>query len=620
MVNINNLFQNALDHYKNGRSEVALDNLKNILTINQFHFDSLYLLGIIYVNKFEYKYALEFFTKAIEINQFYAPTYLNVGNILFELERIEESIKYYDAALHYNQNFFEAYTNKGIALLELNLLSEALLNFDKAIEINPLYADAYSNRGNVLQELNLFTESLASYDVAIKLNPNYAEAYSNRGVVLHELKRYYEAIKSYEIAISILPTYTKAYTNLGITLHELKNYDQAMICFKKSISFNPNYKEAYCSIGNLLLDLSLLKESIEQFNIAIKIDPNYADAYVNKGIALKDSQLIEESLECFNTAIKLDKNNAEAYWNKSLTLLLSGNFSEGFELYEWRFKVKSLSLEKRVFNNKPWNGKENINGKVILIYSEQGLGDSIHLSRYIKLLLKLGAKILFLVQPTLINLLETIDNIEVINEKSNKLPLFDFHCALMSLPYVFKTDINTIPTFSSYLKTLPEKNNKWLNILSNKFKHRIGLVWSGSITHKNDRNRSINLETLIKYLPTTNIEYISLQKEIRNSDIYALNKSNIKHYENDIIDFSDTASICDLVDMVITVDTSVGHLAGALGIKTLILLPFSPDWRWMLNRNDSPWYSSVTLIRQKKPNDWHSVLIELNSLINDNLI
>ena len=258
-----------------------------------------------------------------------------------------------------------------------------------------------------------------------------------------------------------------------------------------------------------------------------------------------------------------------------------------------------------------WLGDEPLNGKTIVLHPEQGLGDTIQFCRYAKLVSELGARVILQAPTALVPLLSGLDGVDELRDMQQPLPDFDYHCPLMSLPLAFKTTLTTIPRTTRYLQTTPEKLAAWTNTLGPKTKPRVGLVWSGNAAHKNDSNRSLSLKQLLACLPE-GFDYISLHKEIRTSDQALLNNQvSIRTYCHELNDFSDTAALCELMDIVISVDTSVAHLASALGKETWVLLPYAPDWRWLLDRQDSPWYQSVCLYRQDEHRDWHNVIISI---------
>lgn len=377
--------------------------------------------------------------------------------------------------------------------------------------------------------------------------------------------------------------------------------------YEKTIFLNPNDLRAYNNLSLILSKENQIEKAIDMCKKILSINPSYLKAYVNLQSFYIEQEKLDEALEIFEKIIELDSENPEIYFNKSQVYLKLGKFEEGFELYEYRKKLED-SIQRK-FSEPLWLGKELLNGKTILIHSEQGFGDTLQFYRYIPMVIKLNAKVIFEVEKPLLSLMKQIKGVVTFVEKGRKLPYFDYHCPLLSLPHAFKTTLETIPSIFP-IKANGVKINYWKNKFKNIKKSKIGLAWSGNSSHKNDHNRSISLEKLINFLPKE-FQYISLQKEIRNEDKTALESSNILFFGDELHDFKDTAALIENVDLVISVDTSIAHLSGTLGKKTFVLLPFLVDWRWMLDRDDSPWYPSVKLFRQNASSDWDKVLNEL---------
>jgi len=575
------LVEQGLNLHQRGNLNDAQNIYEQILSIQENNFDALQLLGALFAQVKKYPQAIKFLSKAIIVDP----------------------------------NHAGCFSNLGISFQKLRRLEEALSSYDKAISLQADYAEAYSNRGAVLQELKRFDEALSSYDKAISIKGDYAEAFNSRGTVLEELKRLEEALSSYHKAISINKDFTESYYNRGNVLHKLKRLEEALSSYDKAISLHEDYAEAYSNRGLVLQDLKRLEEALSSYDKAISLHEDYAEAYSNRGTVLEELKRLDEALSSYEKAISINKDYAEAYWNSSICYLLAGNFNEGWARYEWRWQSKSISKTAgiRKFSQPLWLGTEVLKDQTIFLYAEQGLGDTIQFSRYVSLVAGLGAKVVLEVQPSLVKLLSYLEGISQIISKGDKLPNFDYQCPLMSLPLAFKTELKTIPSVSKNISTDEKKVEKWQAILGEKTKPRVGIVWSGAVNHKNDLQRSLKLSQLITHLPS-DYEYLSLQKEISDVDKEVLIECcKIKHFGDDLKDFTDTAALCELIDIVISVDTSVAHLAGTLGKNTWVLLPYSPDWRWLLDRNDSPWYSSVKLYRQEKINDWESALVNIES-------
>ena len=638
------LIEQGLAFHRQGKFNEAQALYESILKIQVNHFDALQLLGAIFTQTKQSIKAIEILTKALQINPNYAASYSNRGIALQDLRRYDEALLSYDKAISINPNYAEAYSNRGNTLKELQRYDEALLSYDQAISIKPEFVDAHSNRGVILKELQRYDEALLSCDQAISINPNYAAAYSNRGNALKELQRHDEALLSYDQAISINPSYAEAYYNRGIALYEIQRYDEALLSYDRAISIKPGFADAYSDRGNALRELQRYDEALLSYDQAISIkpefaeaysnrgatlqvlrrydevilscdqaisiNPNYAEAYSNRGIALYELQRYDEALLSYHNAISIKSDYAGAYWNLALCHLLLGNFKDGWQGYEWRWKNKSIESFKsnRSFPQPLWLGAESLAEKTILLHAEQGLGDTIQFCRYIPLVAQLGANVVLEVQRPLLKLLKGLEGVSQIVAVGDVLPAFDYQCPLLSLPLAFKTELHTIPPIAQHIISDTDKVTKWQTKLGEKTKPRVGLVWSGSAEHKNDHNRSLSLSQLLSHLPS-NIEYVCLQKEIRAIDKELLAQhTQIKYFGDALEDFTDTAALCELVDLVISVDTSVAHLAGTLGKPAWVLVTLTPDWRWLLDRDDSPWYPSVKVYRQDKANDWNGVL------------
>lgn len=348
--------------------------------------------------------------------------------------------------------------------------------------------------------------------------------------------------------------------------------------------------------------------AVELFDKALKIDPSHAPTHYNRGVALGYLKRFDEALESYDRVLSITPDHAEAHWNLSLWRLLMGDFARGWAGYEWRWRWGEQEKSKRNFTRPLWLGEESLAGKTVLLHSEQGLGDTLQFCRYAKLVDDLGARVQMEVPEPLFALFKKLPGVAQLIKTGDVLPVFDYHCPLMSLPLAFKTDLNTIPAMQRYITSQPDKVTKWRARLGAPIKHRVGLVWSGRPGHWNDHHRSISLADLVKYLPH-DYQYVSLQKDVRDPDKAVLQAhAEILHVGAQLHDFADTAAVCELMDVVVSVDTSVAHLAGAMGKPVWILLPFIPDWRWLLDRADSPWYPTAKLFRQPALGDWASVL------------
>ncbi len=412
----------------------------------------------------------------------------------------------------------------------------------------------------------------------------------------------------FQEVLNAYPDHSYALHLLGVIAFHAKNYQTAVRLIDRAIISQPDDATFYSNRGNALQKLAQLDAAVASFDKAIALRPDFVDAYYNRGNAMFELTRLDAAVASYDTAIALRPDHNEAIFNKSQALLLRGDLVRGWELFEWRWASEQMKPMKRTFPQPLWLGQESLAGRTILLHSEQGLGDTIQFCRYAKLVSDLGARVILEAPTPLVGLLRPLQGVSAVVAKGSPLPAFEYHCPLLSLPLAFKTTVDSIPCPVPYLRADFSKLTYWASKLGDRQSPRIGLVWSGRSDHKNDRNRSIGLAALLQQLPA-GFEYVSLQKDIRDKDQSVLeSRPDLLHFGPDLNDFADTAALCELMDVVISVDTSVAHLSGALGKPTWVLLPFTPDWRWLLDRDDSPWYPSVRLYRQPRISDWDSVL------------
>jgi len=503
-----------------------------------------------------------------------------------------------------------ALASESDARLELKRHEAALASCDQAIALKPDDAEAYKNRGNALLALKQHDAAIQSYDRAILLRPDYADAHFNRGNVLNLIEQHEAAIQSFDRAIALNPGDAEAYNNRGIALQVLKRHDAAIQSFERAIALNPGYADAFNNCGNVLKEIKRYDEALACYDKALAIKPDFAEVLSNRGSVLHELKRYDEALASYDQALAIKPDYAEAHWNESVCRLLIGDFKRGWEKHEWRWKIDALNIARRNFSQPLWLGNEGIAGKTILLHAEQGFGDTIQFARYAQAVAEKGARVILEVQPTLRPLLSDISGPYQVLSQGEPLPGFDFHCPLLSLPLAFNTRLESIPCSIPYLSARAPAVKKWKEKLGQNDAHgpRVGFVWSGNPAHKNDHNRSIALSRLVA-LGDLGVMPVSLQNAVRPEDerVLAANK-HILHFGSELKDFSDTAALVSLMDLVISVDTSVAHLAGALGKPVWILLPFAPDWRWLVDREDSPWYPSARLFRQPTIGDWDSVI------------
>ena len=439
-----------------------------------------------------------------------------------------------------------------------------------------------------------------------------------RALSLHHAGKLADAEGLYNTLLSYFPNQVEILTTLGIVLLQQGRSEAGFQQLKKSLSLNPNQPAALYNMAVELQKLARLDEALACYNQALKLNPQDINALINRGNTLKDMKQYKEAIASFENALALQPKIPSAHWNKALTHILLGEYEEGWKEYEWGWQCGERG-KPRQYSQPTWLGEEPIAGKTILIHPEQGFGDLIQFCRYVTMLEKLGAKVVLEAPASLVELMQSLSpTLTVINE-GDVLPAFDGVCPVMSLPLALKTTLETIPASTPYLSVSETKKQYWRAKLGQKTKPRVGIVWSGSMTNKIDNNpcarRNIPLEQL-KPLFELELEFHVLQKDIRPEDKLVLDSLRQLHcYQDALNDFTDTAALIQEMDLVISVCTSVAHLAGALGHMTWVMLPYSADYRWMLNEHNSSWYPTIKLIRQKKIGNWSE---EIN-LIKKNL-
>ena len=523
-------------------------------------------------------------------------------------QRLEEALENYDAAVAIEPDHSETLNRRGILLAMLRRFDEALRSFERALASLPASAETWTNRGNVLGELKRLEDAVASYDRAIALSPEFFGARYCRALALAELGRFEDALASLEKALTIAPGNADAWTHCGNVLFALKRHEEALACYDKALAIRPHHAKTHNDRGVALAELGRLKAALESYDKAISLKPDPAEALNNRGLALVELGCIDEAIESYLAATAIKTDFAEAHFDEALCRLLVGDLPRGWEKYEWRWKRKDRRWKIRDFPQPKWLGDADVRGETVLLHTEQGLGDTIQFCRYAPLVADRGADVVVVVQPALRSLLESLPGRVRVLADSDALPAFDLHCPLPSLPLAFRTTLESIPARIPYLTPAKERVEAWRARLGRKESLRIGLVWSGHRLHKRDRHRSVPLGHLA-ILARAGYELFSLQKDIRDSDQGAFDSIGIiRHFGGELADFGDTAALASLMDVVISVDTAVAHLAGAIGKRVWIILPYAPDWRWLLEREDNPWYPTARLFRQTRAGDWSSVV------------
>ena len=487
------------------------------------------------------------------------------------------------------------------------------------IKENSQSSEAYYNLGSVLSDAGLLLEAAEMFRQAIKLNPNHPKLYNNLGIVLKKANLLRQAADLFGWAIKLDPDYTEALNNFGTVLIGMSHWDEAEDYFRRAIELNPDYAKAYNNLGLVLENTNHRDEALRCFRRAVELEPNDAAIYNNLGKMLKDSRQLDEAEVCFQQALKLQPDFVDADFALAILYLLQEQYEKGWEKYD---DLRLIKEDNRHLSIPQWRG-ENLTDRRILLYADQGFGDTIHFIRYAQMVGDLACETNLLVQKPLEGLLGlSLTNCQIYNSDSIVAREYDFACPLLSLPHIFNTSRETIPRMIPYLQPNRASVETWrkkIDKIASGTRCRIGVVWAGNSTHNNDRNRSIPFGIFGSLFDITEVSWISLQVGKRAADL-TRTSDKVIDISGELIDFAETAGVIANLDLVITVDSAVAHLAGALGQKTWLLLPFNPDWRWQLDREDSPWYPTLYLFRQREMDSWPEVLARVKKTLVEFLV
>jgi tetratricopeptide (TPR) repeat protein len=635
------LFGAGVQDFAAGRLTAAEARCRQALEADPQHAGSLHLLGLICAQTDRIDLAIEFIARAIRNDQTNPDYFADLGMLLVRRGRLDEALKSFDLALKLKPGSADIWVSLGDLLQKQRRSQEALSTYDHALTLAPGHAEAASKAGLLLFGEGRFEEALArlelsdtirpartetlyhkalcltrlgrleeaasSYRKLLEIDANNYEARNNLGVVLIDLGRSEQAVPHFRKAIEINSNVVAAFSNLAIALLDLKRFDEVVATLDCAIALAPDLAELFNNKGNALKGLERIEQALASYDRAIALRPDYALAHNNRGICLDDLMRYEEALSSFATALSLQPDYGDAHWNLAVNRLRVGDFKTGWVEHEWRWKAASLRLKRRQFDKPLWLGGEPIDGKLLLLHNDQGLGDAIQFCRYIPQLAARGARVILEVDKPLRDVLLSVASISQCVVKGDPLPDFELHCPLSSLPLAFGTTLETIPSTTPYL-SVGESTRDWTVWLGPTRQPQVGLVWSGNPDHKNDHNRSMPLRTLLPLLEV-GARFVSLQKSARPGDQVVLGeRRDILDADPELSSFADTAALIQKLDLVISVDTSVAHLAGSLGKPVWILLPYVADWRWLLERTDSPWYPTARLFRQSGTRLWDHVV------------
>ena len=541
---------------------------------------------------------------AVQSRPFNIAQILNDALSLHQQGRLREAEKLYMRALKAAPGNFDALHLLGLINAQNGQMGEAYRLMSAALKINPNAPDVLINFANVLHGLKRDDEALASIDKALALRPDDPGALLHRGNTLIALNRPNEALPCFDAVLARSPGHRDALLSRGVARATLGHHGQALADFDTILARMPTDAETLYNRGTALIELGRYAEALLAFDHALAGLPQHLRAWTNRGRALQALNRHEEAVASFDKALAVDKNCGDAHFNAALSLLTLENLQRGFAEYEWRWKRTGMSDARRSYRGRLWLGEFPLDRRTILLPAEQGLGDTIQFVRYVPLLAQMGANVILEVQPELKTLLSTASGVTSCHARGETLPAFDVYCPLGSLPLALKTEPSSIPATIPYLRADDAHTAKWRPAIEALPGKRIALAWAGHARHANDRNRSIDLKLLEPLFASEGVSFVSVQRDLRGDDAARLAEFGIPDFGPRLENMADTAAVLALADLSISVDTSVVHLAGAMGREAWVMLPFVPDWRWTLTHERSPWYPQVRLFRQRTPGDW----------------
>jgi tetratricopeptide (TPR) repeat protein len=575
-------------------------------------------LGIVLAMQGKFTEACASFREALRVDPGHAGALNNLGNALQDSGQSATAVECFRRAVQINPQLANAHNNLGNALVSLGQLPQASACFQQALNINPKHLDARNNLGLAFIVQNQLPEATSCFREVLAIDPNHAHACVNLGNALLLQKQPAEAAECFRRAIGFLPNYANAHNNLGQALDQLGQTTLAIESFRQAIQLEPNNANAHNNLGNALVAQGDLAGATESYKQALRISPgdanareNLANAFTNLGNALKDQGPLNQAAENYRQALTIDAQHTMARWNQALLHLLQGDFEGGWPDYELRWDMPEKV--KRFFSQPRWDGRQ-LDGKTILVYAEQALGDTIQFARYLPLVKERGGTVLFECQPALKKLMN-LACVDGLLAAGDPLPSFDCQIPLVSIPGVLGTTLATIPAHVPYVEVDAESIRRAALRKPAGSRIQIGIVWQGSMAQKGDR-RSVPLSLFEPLKQVTEVDWFSLQvgpgAEQLAKAPFPITDLGRSFDPNSL---EDLAGAISNLDLIITVDTAAAHLAGALAVPVWTLLPYVPDWRWLMHRQDSPWYPTMRLFRQKKFGHWSGVFEDLAAAI-----
>lgn len=593
----------AISYHQAGNFPAAEQLCRQVLELDPENADALHLLGLIKYKTGDAASAVVLIEEAIRIRPRVSNFYNNAGEAYRSLGNMNEAMGYYRRAIKINPQNAIAHNNLALALMEQKLFSQAASYLETALSISPDYVEASYNLGRLYYQQGNFDEALVQLQKASEIKTDFLPLYVLLGQVCHRLGKLQQAMNYFDKGLAKKPDDTTLINYKGLVLIDQGELDKAVLLFLELLNQNPLLVEAHCSLGMAFYQQDRLDEAMECFQQALSLKPDYLDAQINIASTLRDQGRVDESIEAFQKIIQQHPDLPDPHYGLALSLLLKGDYENGWREYEWRWNSSNSPQQKPKLKGKEWRG-EPLDYKTILVYCEQGAGDTIQFIRFVPLLAAQGANVILQCPESLVSLFSQVEGINQVITFDQKITNYDVHCPILSLPLHLNITLQNLPATVPYIIPAASMVDA-LELDKNKYK--IGIAWAGSPLHFNDRKRSCSAELFAPLAKIEGIELHSLQKLRPNENAPSF---MIDHCEQ-LQDYNDTASLINKLDLVISVDTSVAHLAGALGMPVWILLPHAPDWRWLQQGDSSPWYPTATIFRQSVAGDWKGVIAEI---------
>jgi tetratricopeptide (TPR) repeat protein len=602
--------------HQSGNHEVALGLIRQAVAANPSAGDFRSNLALVLMALNRGEEAVEAGRKSVELNPASAVAQFIFGQALGKVGRMEEGVACFRRAVDLKPDFSAAMETLAGALRLLGRRDEAAGWYRRCVALNPNAAGTFKDLGATLREAGRSKEALAAYRRAVELAPDDVEALDSLGIALAQNGEIDEAMALFRRALELMPGRAEMHNNLGNVLKEQGKLQEAIAAYGQAVKLRPEVPLPHYNLGAALNEQGKLDEAVAAYKEALRLNPEYAMAWNNLGIALMSQGKLEEAATAFGNAIRIEPQSDDAQWNLSWVLLLAGDFERGWPQYEMRWRSSNFRGARRDFGRPQWDGGD-LHGQRILLHAEGGIGDTVQFIRYAPLVAERGGWVIVSCQPEMVELVRSCAAVQESLASGQPLPPFDVHCPLMSLPLAFKTDLQSIPSTTPYLKADADRIAAWSRRLPpDPHRPRIGLAWAGQPQNRNDRNRSIRLDQLAPLSAMKEARFFSLQKGPAADQARRPPAGmELIDYADELHDLADTAAMLAHLDLIVTVDTAVAHLAGALARPVWVMLPFVPDWRWMLDRQDSPWYPTMRLFRQRRMGDWSGTIEEISRAI-----